>query len=32
MILEDFEGVTREQAEAVLELAGKGFLEHLPKP
>ena len=30
--LEDFEGVSREQAEAVLELAGSHLLEDLPKP
>ena len=28
--LDDFEGVTREQAEAVLSLAEEGFLERLP--
>ena len=30
--LDDFEGVTREQAEAVLELAARGLLDRLPKP
>jgi uncharacterized protein (DUF433 family) len=30
--LEDFEGVTREQAEAALALAGSRLLEELPKP
>src|SRR5215510_589302 len=30
--LEDFEGVSREQAEALLELAGSHLLEDLPKP
>lgn len=30
--LEDFEGVTREQATAVLELARIGLLTELPKP
>ena len=30
--LEDFPGVTREQAEAVLALAADGLLESLPKP
>ena len=29
--LDDFEGVDREQAEAVLELAGHGFLEGLER-
>ena len=29
--LEDFEGVSREQAEATLELAGSRLLEDLPK-
>lgn len=29
--LEDFEGVTREQAEAVLALASDGFFEQLPQ-
>jgi uncharacterized protein (DUF433 family) len=30
--LEDFEGVTREQALGVLELAQAGFLADLPRP
>lgn len=30
--LDDFEGVTREQAEAVLELAAGHLLNDLPKP
>jgi len=30
--LDDFEGVSREQAEALLELAGSHLLEDLPKP
>jgi len=30
--LEDFEGVSRAQAEAVLALARQGFLEKLPRP
>src|SRR6267142_6520783 len=30
--LEDFEGVSREQAEAVLELAGSHLLAELPRP
>jgi uncharacterized protein (DUF433 family) len=30
--IDDFEGVTREQAEAVLELAGSHLLSELPKP
>ena len=30
--LDDFEGVTREQAEAVLELAARGLQDRLPKP
>src|SRR5438094_514008 len=30
--LEDFEGVTREQANGVLELARAGLLAELPKP
>jgi uncharacterized protein (DUF433 family) len=30
--LDDFEGVTREQAEAALELAGSHLLNELPKP
>ena len=30
--LDDFEGVAREQAEALLELAGSHLLEDLPKP
>lgn len=30
--LDDFEGVSREQAEALLELAGSHFLADLPKP
>ena len=30
--LSDFEGVTREQAEAVLALAAEGFLGGLPHP
>ena len=30
--LDDFEGVTREQAEAVLEIAGSHLLSELPKP
>ena len=29
--LEGFPGVTREQAEAVLALAGQGFLDRLPR-
>lgn len=29
--LDDFEGVTREQAEAVLRLAEEGFLAQLPR-
>jgi uncharacterized protein (DUF433 family) len=29
--LEDFEGVSREQAEAALSLAGQGFLDKLPR-
>ena len=30
--LDDFEGVSREQAEALLELAGSHLLDDLPKP
>jgi uncharacterized protein (DUF433 family) len=30
--LDDFDGVTREQAIAVIELAGRGLLAELPKP
>jgi hypothetical protein len=30
--LADFEGVTRQQAEALLELAGSHLLDDLPKP
>src|SRR5256885_9506546 len=30
--LEDFEGVSREQAEAVLDLAGSHLLAELPRP
>ena len=30
--LDDFEGVSREQAEALLQLAGSHLLEDLPKP
>jgi uncharacterized protein (DUF433 family) len=30
--LDDFEGVSREQAEAVLELAGSHLLADLPRP
>ena len=30
--LDDFEGVSREQAEAILELAGSHLLDDLPKP
>ena len=30
--LDDFEGVSREQAEALLELAGSHLLSDLPKP
>jgi uncharacterized protein (DUF433 family) len=30
--LDDFEGVTREQAEAALALAGSRLLDELPKP
>jgi uncharacterized protein (DUF433 family) len=30
--LEDFEGVSREQAEAVLDLAGTHLLAELPRP
>ena len=30
--LDDFEGVTREQAEAVLSMAGDALLERLPRP
>ena len=30
--LEDFEGVTREQAETLLQLAGSHLLDDLPKP
>ena len=30
--LDDFEGVSREQAEAMLELAGTHLLDDLPKP
>ena len=30
--LQDFDGVTREQAEAALELAGSNLLDDLPKP
>jgi uncharacterized protein (DUF433 family) len=30
--LDDFEGVSREQAEAVLEIAGSNLLDELPKP
>ncbi len=30
--LEDFEGVSLEQAEAVLALAADGFIERLPRP
>jgi uncharacterized protein (DUF433 family) len=30
--VDDFEGVTRGQAAAVLELAGEGLLSELPKP
>jgi uncharacterized protein (DUF433 family) len=30
--LEDFEGVTREQATAVIELARSGLIAELPKP
>jgi uncharacterized protein (DUF433 family) len=30
--LDDFDGVSREQAEALLELAGSHLLEDLPKP
>jgi|SRR6185437_7453192 len=30
--LDDFEGVDREQAEAILELAGSHLLNDLPKP
>lgn len=30
--LDDFEGVSREQAEAALELAGSHLLDDLPKP
>src|SRR2546423_1195193 len=29
--LEDFEGVTREQAEAVISLAAQGLLDNLPR-
>jgi len=30
--LDDFEGVVREQAKALLELAGSRLLDGLPKP
>jgi len=30
--LDDFDGVSREQAEAMLELAGSHLLDDLPKP
>jgi uncharacterized protein (DUF433 family) len=30
--LDDFEGVSREQAERILESAGSHLLEDLPKP
>jgi uncharacterized protein (DUF433 family) len=30
--LDDFEGVSREQAQAILELAGSHLLNELPKP
>lgn len=30
--LDDFEGVTREQAEAIVDLAGSHLLGELPKP